>query len=439
MTDGLRHAPLTQEADLTSIVQPEAILSVPENIGLGFQHVIAMFGSTVLGPLLMGFDPNVAVFFSGIATIVFYISLRGAIPSYLGSSFSFIAAVGAATAYSHHGPNPHIAVALGGIVVAGLIYLTIGLMAWKLGSKWLGRVFPGIVTGSIVAIIGLNLASVAVKEISASLFETLFGIFVIVAVSVYNVYLSSKLSRFSLLIGSVFCYLTYWALCNGLGFGRPIDFSLVASASLFGFPKFTTPKFDFTAITLIAPVAIVLVAENLGHVRAIGSMCHRNLDAHIGPAFVVDGLCTMVSGFFGGTGVTTYAENIGVMSMSRNFSSLTMVFAGLFALFLSLSPKFGALVQTIPVCILGGLSFILFGMITASAGRIWQDNKVDFAKPANSLVVGVALIMGAGDLTIRVGNFAFGGITTATFAIVILYQLLRWNTPTELRISPTNS
>ncbi len=206
--------------------------------------------------------------------------------------------------------------------------------------------------------------------------------------------------------------------------GPPIDFSALHNAALFGLPSLTLPVFEARAITLIAPVAIVLVAENLAHVRAVAAMTGRNLDPWLGRAFMGDGIATMVSGSFGGTGVTTYAENIGVMSITRNFSSFTLVIAAILAICLGLSPKFGEAVHTIPTPILGGLSFILFGLITANAGRIWQVEKVDFGQPRNLLVAGVAMVIGAGDLTVRYDGIVFGGIATATFVALLLYHVI---------------
>jgi putative pyrimidine permease RutG len=388
------------------------------------QHVVAMFGATVLGPILMGFNANTAIFFSGIATLIFYALVRGRIPSYLGSSFSFIAAVIAATAYSGAGPNPNIAVALGGIIVAGALYFLIGLVVTLAGHKWLEKFMPPVVTGAVVAIIGLNLAPVAVKQVSGSLFDTAFGLATVALVVLAAVLLPTRLRLFPILIGGGLSYFAYYIACNVLSHGPPIDFSAFHNAAFFGLPSLTFPVFEARAIMLIAPVAIVLVAENLAHVRAVAAMTGRNLDPWLGRAFMGDGIATMVSGSFGGTGVTTYAENIGVMSITRNFSSFTLVIAAILAICLGLSPKFGEAVHTIPTPILGGLSFILFGLITANAGRIWQVEKVDFGQPRNLLVAGVAMVIGAGDLTVRYDGIVFGGIATATFVALLLYHVI---------------
>lgn len=412
------------------IIYPEDNLAPVPNVIAGMQHVVAMFGATVLGPILMGFNANTAILFSGIATLFFYLIVRGKIPSYLGSSFAFIAAVNAATGYAAgSGSNANIALALGGIVVAGALYLGVGAIVALAGHRWLERLMPPVVTGAIVAIIGLNLAPVAVREVSGSTFDTAFGLLTVALVVASAVFLPKQLKLFPILIGGGAAYALYYLAANLLAHGAPISYGALYQAAWFGLPAFTVPVFAWTPVLLIAPVSIVLVAENLGHVRAISAMMGRNLDPSLGRAFMADGLATMVAAMFGGTGVTTYAENIGVMSISKNFSSRTLATAGLFAIFLGLSPKFGEAIHTIPLPILGGLSFILFGLITANAGRIWRVGEVDFTDSRNLLVAGVAMVMGAGDLTLRFGSLALGGIATATFSALILYHVVARSKP----------
>jgi putative pyrimidine permease RutG len=230
--------------------------------------------------------------------------------------------------------------------------------------------------------------------------------------------------RLPVLLGAICGYLLYLICANGFGLGKPIDFSAVAAAPLFGLPHFTSPIFTASAMGLIAPVAIVLVAENLGHVKAISAMTGRDFDPLLGRAFFADGLATIIAGLGGGTGVTTYAENMGVMAVTRVFSTLVFVVAGLVALLLGFSPKFGALILTLPGPVIGGLALVVFGLIAATAGRIWVENRVDFSDARNLITVAVALTAGAGDLTLKIGGFALGGIGTATFGAIILYHLL---------------
>lgn len=406
------------------VIAPDERLPMGQTIALGLQHVVAMFGATVLAPLLMGFDPNVSILFSGISTLIFFFVTGGKLPSYLGSSFSFIAVVIAATAYAGSGPNANIGVALGGIIACGAVYAIIGLIVMKSGIGWIETLMPPVVTGAIVAVIGLNLAPIAVKGISASGFDSFIGLFTVVAVGVVAVYTRGTAQRLPILLGGLAAYILYAVLANGMGMGKAIDFSGVMNAAWIGMPNFTAPVFDVKAMALIAPVAIILVAENLGHVKAIGVMTGRNLDPLLGKAFLGDGIATMVSGAGGGTGMTTYAENMGVMAVTKIFSTLLFIVAALFAILLGFSPKFGALILTIPGPVLGGLALVVFGLISATAGRIWVENKVDFSNARNLITVGVALTVGAGDLMLKFGGFSLGGIGTATFGAIILYQIL---------------
>jgi putative pyrimidine permease RutG len=406
-------------------VMPDERLSLGQMIVLGVQHVVAMFGATALAPILMGFDPNLAIFFSGVATLLFFVITGGRVPSYLGSSFAFIAVVIAATGYAGSGPNLNIPVALGGIIAAGLVYTIIGAIVAAAGPGWIQRVMPPAVTGAIVAAIGLNLAPIAVKGVSGSQTDIWIGLATVVAVGAVAVYAPGMARRLPILIGGAIAYVLHLVLANVLGLAKPVDFSGVGQAAWFGLPRFVAPVFDASAMWLIAPVAVVLVAENLGHVKAIGAMTGRSLDRYIGRAFMGDGLATMVSGFGGGPGVTTYAENMGVMAVTRIYSTLVFVAAAIVALLLGLSPKFGALILTVPAPVIGGLSIVVFGLITATAGRIWVENRVDFSRARNLLTVGVAVVLGAGDLTIKIGSFTLGGIGTATFGAIIFYHLMR--------------
>lgn len=408
----------------SGVIAPDERLPWGQTIVVGLQHVVAMFGATVLAPLLMGFDPNVSILFSGISTLIFFFITGGKLPSYLGSSFSFIAVVIAATAYAGSGPNANIGVALGGIIACGAVYAIIGLIVMKSGIGWIETLMPPVVTGAIVAVIGLNLAPIAVKGVSASGFDAFIGLFTVVAVGIIAVYTDGAIKRLPILLGGLAAYIVYAALANGMGMGKPIDFTGVANAAWFGMPNFTAPVFEASAMALIAPVAIILVAENLGHVKAIGVMTGRNLDPLLGKAFLGDGIATMISGAGGGTGMTTYAENMGVMAVTKIFSTLAFIVAALFAILLGFSPKFGALILTIPGPVLGGLALVVFGLISATAGRIWVENKVDFSNARNLITVGVALTVGAGDLMLKFGGFSLGGIGTATFGAIILYQIL---------------
>jgi uracil-xanthine permease len=408
-----------------SVVAPDERLPWPQTIAMGVQHVVAMFGSTVLAPLLMGFDPNLCILMSGIGTLLFFVLVGGRVPSYLGSSFSFIGLVIAVTAYAGHGPNANIPLALGGIVACGVAYAVIGLVVAAIGTQWIEALMPPVVTGAVVAVIGLNLAPIAVKGVSGSNFDSWMALVTVLCVGVVAVFARGMVQRLLILVGLIMAYAIYAIATNGMGLGKPIDFSLVANAAWFGLPHFTSPVFNAHAMALIAPVAVILVAENLGHIKAVSAMTGQNLDRYVGRAFIGDAVATVVSGFAGGTGVTTYAENIGVMAVTKIYSTLVFVVAALIAIVLGFSPKFGAVIETIPGPVLGGVSIVVFGLIAVTGARIWVVNKVDFSDNRNLIVAAVTLVVGAGDFSLKLGGFTLGGIGTATFGAIILYALLR--------------
>ena len=406
------------------VIAPDERLPWPQTAVMGVQHVIAMFGSTVLAPILMGFDPNVAILMSGIGTLIFFLVTGGKVPSYLGSSFAFIGVVIAATGYAGQGANANMGVALGGIIACGLLYTLIGVLVQAVGTGWIERFMPPVVTGSVVAVIGLNLAGIPIKNMAASNFDSWMQVVTFVSVGLVAVLTRGMVQRLLILVGLIVASILYAVLTNGMGLGKPMDFSILANAAWFGMPNFAAPVFEANAMLLIAPVAIILVAENLGHIKAVTAMTGRDLDRFMGRAFIGDGIATMVSGSAGGTGVTTYAENIGVMAATKIYSTAVFLLAGVFALVLGFSPKFGALIQTIPLPVMGGVSIVVFGLIAVAGAKIWVDNKVDFSQNKNLIVAAITLILGTGDFTLKFGQFALGGIGTATFGAILLYALL---------------
>ena len=407
-----------------TVVAPDERLPWAQTIVMGVQHVVSMFGATVLAPVLMGFDPNVSILMSGAGTLLFFVVTGGRVPSYLGSSFAFIGVVIAASGYGGRGPNPRIDVALGGIVLCGALYTLIGAAVQAVGSRWIERLMPPVVTGSVVAVIGLNLANVPVKHMAAGNFDAWMQAMTFLCVALVAVFARGMVQRLLVLVGLIAASLVYAALTNGLGLGRPVDLGAAARADWVGLPSFTAPTFAPHAMLLIAPVAVILAAENLGHLKAVTAMTGRNLDPLIGRAFIGDGVATMLSGAVGGNGVTTYAENIGVMAATRTYSTAIFVVAGAIAVALGFSPKFGALIQAVPLPVMGGVSIVVFGLIAVAGARIWVDNRVDFSEPRNLVVAAITLILGAGDFTLKVGRFSLGGIGTATFGAILLYALL---------------
>jgi len=391
-------------------IYPEERLPWRDSILMGLQHVLAMFGATVLAPLIMGLDSNTALFFSGIGTIIFFFCVNGKVPSYLGSSFAFIGPVIAVS------KSFSVGEAHGGIIAAGVLYAIVALIVIRGGYRWIDQIMPPVVTGSVVMIIGLNLAGVA-KELFAK--GPLLGTVTMMAALLIAVYARGFTGRLPVLLGCIAGYAA--AVVMG-----QVSLSSIINAPWFGFPHFSSPVFNVRAICQIAPVAIILVVENTGHFKAISALTCRNLMPWLGRGFLGDAMATIVAGAGGGTGVTTYAENIGVMAMTRVFSTVVYLIAAVTAILLGLCPKFGALVSSIPSGVIGGIAVILFGMIAATGARIWSDGAVNFSKPSNLFVIAVTLIIGASDFTFTLGGFTMGGIGLGTFTAIILHQLLKY-------------
>ncbi|GAM19624.1 hypothetical protein SAMD00019534_027990 [Acytostelium subglobosum LB1] len=430
-----RYELLSSHAQLVGCTQR---MPMPQMILLSLQHVMAMFGSTVVGPMLMGFSPNTGLFFSGIGTLIFYVCTGGRMPSYLGSSFAFIGVVNAATGYHYvpgAGLNPNIDKAAGGILICGIIYLAISIIVIVVGYRWLEILMPPIVTGAVVMSIGLNLAGAAIGQANTTGFDAWMAFATVMAIILITMYAPGPLKRLPILLGGIFGYLIY--LFFGLGgIGPGISYDTVRNAKWIGFPPTTKPIFDGSAISLIAPVAIILAAENIGHVKAVGSMTGTNMDKLLGRAFLGDSLATILAASFGSTGTTTYAENIGVMSITKIFSTLTFVMAAVVAVALGLLPVFGAVIQTIPPGVFGGISIVLFGLIAVTGAKIWITNQVDFSQKRNLFPAGIALVLGCGmvnGLVISWGVIKIDGIGASTLSAIILYQLMREDWPQVFR------
>ncbi|SIS43843.1 uracil-xanthine permease [Corynebacterium appendicis CIP 107643] len=395
-----------------SVVAPEERLSWSRTIGIGMQHVIAMFGATLLVPTLTGFPVNTTLLFSGLGTIIFLLFTRNRLPSYLGSSFAFIAPL---TASQQHG----ISAQIGGIFVTGLALISVGLLVSWAGKRVLDAVMPPVVTGAIVALIGLNLAPTAVANTQT---QPAVGLVTLAAILIATACLRGMASRLSILIGVV----TGWIFATLTGNLAEDAGETIAAAPWVGLPTFHTPEFHLSAILVTLPVLVVLIAENVGHVKAVAEMTRRDLDDLAGPALVGDGVATTLAGAFGGSGTTTYAENIGVMAATRVYSTAAYWVAACFAILLAFIPKFGALIFTIPAGVLGGACLVLYGLIGMLGVRIWQDNQVDFNNPVNLTMAAVALIVGIGNLTFEIGNVTLEGIALGSIGIIVLYPVMRW-------------
>jgi uracil-xanthine permease len=419
-------------------------------LGLGAQHIVAMFGATFVFPAIMGLNPNLAVMMSGVATILFLLIVKGKVPSYLGTSASFVAAVAAIRAQ-----NGDSADVTGSILIAGLILAAVGVIVHFGGAHYVRAVLPPVVTGAVVMLIGFNLATVATTIYFPH--EQWIGLLTMAFVIVVAVLGRGFISRIAVFLGLVFGYLISW-LADQIGNRVPsdpanaksalvdrIDWSSVKSAAWIGVPhdiKTPTgvltgphlPAFSGTFILLVIPSVIALIAENAGHVKAVSEMTGDDLDPYLGRAFLGDGVGTAIASLVGGSPTTTYAENIGVMAATRIYSTLAYYIAAVVAILFGFCPKFGAVVAATPGGVLGGITLVLYGMIGLLGAKIWVENRVDFANPVNLVPVAAGIIAGIGNLSIKfTDNFSITGIAAGTLIAIIAYHLMRWLAPAHMR------
>lgn len=378
---------------------------------LGLQHTFTMFGSTVLVPLVTGLNVSVSLLMCGIGTLLFHLITKGKVPAFLGSSFAFIApiiAVGQATG--------DLAYAQGGLVVAGMIYLIVAALVYVFGVEKVVKVFPPIVTGSIILVIGVKLAPTAIGMASENWLLAIVAFSIVTVLSIFG---KGFIKVIPVLIGLVGAYLL--AVITG-----NVDFSSLQGVSLIGLPKFTMAKFSLTGIMMVAPVALATVIEHFGDVMAIGATVEKDFlsEPGIHRTLLGDGIATAVSAMFGGPANTTYSENTGVLALTKVWDPIIMRIAGCVAIILGFSPALGALIGTIPSAIVGGISIIIFGMIAAIGARTFVEKKVDFTKQRNLIIAAVILILGLGgaELPITIGevHFMIEGMALAAIVGIIL-------------------
>ncbi len=401
-------------------VAPDERLTYPRTIGIGAQHVLAMMGSTLLVPALTGMPPSTTLFFSAVGTALFLMITGNKVPSYLGSSFAFIAPLTAAQTNPATGAFDvaFIGRGLGGVMLAGILLAAAGAAVQFFGASWIQKSMPPAVTGTIVALIGLNLADEAKGMWVKSPWTAL-----VTLGSVLLLMVASKgfIGRIAILVGAVIGGIFAAVRGEWAGAGDKI-----AAASWFGLPEYHTPRFESSVLIAFIPVVIVLIAENIGHVKSVAAMTGKDLDPVTGRALFADGVATTIAGLGGGSGTTTYAENIGVMAATRVYSTLAYWVAAGVALILSLVPKFGVLVGVIPQGVLGGLATLLFGLIAILGARIWVQAGVNFSHPVNLVTAAVALIIGTADYTAQWGTMVFNGIALGTIAALVIYHGLSW-------------
>jgi uracil-xanthine permease len=422
-------------------VAPNQRLSWGKTAGLGAQHVVAMFGATFVFPIVMGLDPNLAILFSGICTVLFLLVCNNKVPSYLGTSASFVAGVAAIRAQG--GDSADVT---GAILVSGLVLLAVGVLVHFAGAGMIHKVLPPAVTGAVVMLIGFNLAPVV-----ASIYwpqdqwvALLTATFMVIAACLFPGFWS----RIAVFLALIFGYLISWLFdgifgqinsITGSSNGELLDHDRVSwtgvkAADWIGFPSGDLadgvsvvhgPSFSLTFILLVLPGVIALIAENTGHVKAVAEMTGENLDPYMGRAIGADGAATALASLFGGSPTTTYAENIGVMGATRVYSTAAYYVAAAVAILLGLCPKFGAVVSATPGGVLGGITVVLYGMIGLVGAKIWVENRVDFGNPVNLVGLSAGIIAGIGGVTLKfTDDFSLSGIALGTIMVIVYFHLV---------------
>ena len=440
-------------------VAPDERLSWGRTVGLGAQHVVAMFGATFVFPIIMGLNANLAIMMSGVATICFLLIVKNKVPSYLGTSASFVG--GAAAIYAQEGGPEDVT---GAILVAGVVLALVGLAIHFLGSHVVNAVLPPIVTGAVVMLIGFNLAPVATSTYMPA--DPWVALITMTVVILMAVGLRGFFGRIAIFLGLVVGYVVSYVA--DLLFGKitsplpgaaeatshlRVDWAGVRSADWFGFPTHTVeglvgnqfeagnlgevgwhlPSFSLTFSLLVLPAVIALVAENVGHVKAVAEMTHTDLDPMMGRAVAADGVATVITSTVGGSPTTTYAENIGVMAATRVYSTAAYYVAAIVAILLGFVPKFGQVVNATPGGVLGGITLVLYGMIGLLGAKIWKENGVDFAKPVNLVPVAAGIILAIGNASLKVtDDFTLSGIALGTLVAVIGYHVANAIAPKDL-------
>ncbi|GHF38925.1 nitrate reductase [Streptomyces mashuensis] len=392
-----------------------------------------------MAPLLMGLDPNLAIMMSGVATILFLLTTRGRVPSYLGCSLSF---VGVAAVVRARGGDS--AAVTGAILVVGVALFLAGLAVRRFGARIIHAAMPPVVTGAVVMLIGFNLAPVTAstywpQDQWTALLTMLFTGLAVVC-------LRGFWSRIAIFLGLAFGYGISWLFDRLFGkihsvHGGPqavdhwrLDLSGVGKAEWIGLPSLHGPSFGWSAALVALPVVIALIAENAGHVKAVGEMTGDPLDDQLGTAIAADGAATVLSTAVGGPANTTYSENIGVMAATRVYSTAAYWAAAGFALLFGLCPKFGAVVAAVPGGVLGGITVILYGMIGLLGAQIWSHNKVDLRNPLNLVPVAAGVIIGIGGVSLKISSsFELGGIALGTIVVITGYHTLRALAPAHLK------
>lgn len=411
---------------MQKIIQVDERPSLSKSIPLSFQHLFAMFGSTVLVPILFHVDPATILLMNGIGTLLYLFICGGKIPAYLGSSFAFIAPVFVVLSSGGY------SAALSGFIAVGVIFSVIALIIRYAGIGWINVVFPPAAMGAIVAVIGLELVPTAAQMAGviapagasakwspdpATVFVSMATLFITI---IGSVAFRGFLKIIPILIGIICGYI----LADIMGM---VDMTQVDKAHWFAVPHFYTPVLNWSAIGIIAPAALVVIAEHMGHLIVTGNIVEKDLvrKPGLGRSLLGNGISTIISGFLGSTPNTTYGENIGVLAISRVYSTWVIGGAAVIAILISFIGKFAALISSIPKPVMGGISLLLFGVIAASGIRMLVESKVDYSKPKNLMLTSVVLVIGISGMAVRLGAFALKGMALATVIAILLSLLFK--------------
>lgn len=393
-------------------------------IGLSLQHMFSMFGSTVLVPILVGLNPGIALFSSGVGTLMYLLITRHKIPAYMGSSFSFIVPMMALMKSTGY---PGIAQ---GTIAVGCVYLIVSLIVSRFGSAWIDRILPPIVVGPIVMVIGLSLAATAAKDatMNGSTYDIKYFIVAMLTLLItiiFNMFFKGFLGLIPILLGIVGGYII--ACLFGI-----VKFSGVMSAHWFSLPAFQTPfvnyhpQFYWGAILSMAPIAFVTMTEHMGHIMVLNELTDRNYfkDPGLNHTLAGDGTASIIAGFVGGPPVTSYGENIGVLAITRVHSVYVLAGAASFAILFSFVGKLSALIESIPSPVIGGISFLLFGVIASSGLRVMIEDQTDFNEKRNLMISSVILVIGIGNAYLQLGQYEFSGLAVAAVLGIVLNLVL---------------
>lgn len=402
-------------------------------VGLSLQHMFSMFGSTVLVPILVGLNPGIALFSSGVGTLMYLLITRHKIPAYMGSSFSFIVPMMALMKSTGY---PGIAQ---GTIAVGCVYLLVSLIVTMIGSDWIDRVLPPIVVGPIVMVIGLSLASTAAKDATMNgthydLRYFAVAMLTLLVTIAFNMFCKGFLGLIPILLGIVCGYVI--ACLFGI-----VDLAPVAAAHWFSLPDFQVPfvnyqpHFYWGAILSMAPIAFVTMTEHMGHIMVLNELTERNYfkDPGLNHTLAGDGTASIIAGFVGGPPVTSYGENIGVLAITRVHSVYVLAGAALFAVFFSFVGKLSALIESIPGPVIGGISFLLFGVIASSGLRVMIEDQIDFNKKRNLMISSVILVIGIGNAYLKLGQYQFSGLAVAAVLGIVLNLILPDEAASERR------